>query len=98
MKPRYLKAKRGERSALLSEMEQVTGMHRKSLTRLLHAQSLERKKRQSPRCRSYGQAVEEVIVSVWESLDYICAERLTPILLTKYSVNHRLPSGPEVIP
>ncbi len=82
MKPRYLKAKRGERSALLSEMEQVTGMHRKSLTRLLHAESLERKKRQSPRCRSYGKAVEEVIVSVWESLDYICAERLTPILLT----------------
>jgi len=35
MKPRYLKAKRGERSALLSEMEQVTGMHRKSLTRRL---------------------------------------------------------------
>ena len=81
MKPRYLKAKRGERSALLSEMEQVTGMHRKSLTRLLHAHSLERTKRQSPRRRSYGQAVEEVIVSVWESLDYICAERLTPNLL-----------------
>ncbi|HYU74823.1 MAG TPA: integrase [Ktedonobacteraceae bacterium] len=82
MKPRYLKAKRGERSALLSEMEQVTGMHRKSLTRLLHAQSLERKKRQSPRCRSYGKDVEEVIVQRWESLDYICAERLTPSLLT----------------
>ena len=82
MKLRYMKAKREERSVLLSEMEQVTGMHRKSLTRLLHAQSLERKKRQSPRCRSYGKAVEEVIVSVWESLDYICAERLTPILLT----------------
>lgn len=82
MKLRYLKAKREERSVLLSEMEQVTGMHRKSLTRLLHAQSLERKKRQSPRCRSYGKAVEEVIVSVWESLDYICAERLTPSLLS----------------
>src|SRR6266852_412153 len=82
MKLRYIKAKREERSVLLSEMEQVTGMHRKSLTRLLHAQSLERKKRQSPRRRSYGKAVEEVIVSIWESLDYICAERLTPILLT----------------
>ncbi len=82
MKLRYIKAKREERSVLLSEMEQVTGMHRKSLTRLLHAQSLERKKRQSPRRPSYGKAVEEVIVSVWESLDYICAERLTPILLT----------------
>ena len=81
MKPRYLKAKRSERSQLLSEMEQVTGLHRKSLTRLLHAASLERKKRQKPRERSYGAEVEEVIVWVWESLDYICAERLTPVLL-----------------
>ncbi len=82
MKPRYMKAKRGERSALLSEMEQVSGMHRKSLTRLLHAKNLERTKRRKVRQRSYGAEVEEVIVSVWESLDYICAERLTPILLT----------------
>jgi hypothetical protein len=82
MKPRYLQAKRGERSALLSEMEQVTGMHRKSLTRLLHAASLERTKRRKVRERSYGAEVEEVIVAVWESLDYICAERLTPVLLT----------------
>src|SRR6266581_7509767 len=37
MKPRYLKASRKERGQLLSEMEQVTGMHRKSLTRWLHA-------------------------------------------------------------
>jgi hypothetical protein len=81
MKPRYLKAKRGQRSALLSEMEQVTGMHRKSLTRLLHAGSLERKRQKSPREHSYGAEVEEVIVQVWESLDYICAERLTPVLL-----------------
>src|SRR5438445_13018765 len=81
MKPRYLKAKRRERSQLLSEMEQVTGLHRKSLTRLLHAASLERKKRQKPRERSYGAEVEEVIALVWESLDYICAERLTPVLL-----------------
>src|SRR6266566_245010 len=35
MKLRYMKAKREERSVLLSEMEQVTGMHRKSLTRRL---------------------------------------------------------------
>ncbi|HEY6410874.1 MAG TPA: hypothetical protein VIY29_25755 [Ktedonobacteraceae bacterium] len=81
MKPRYVKASRKERGHLLSEMEQVTGMHRKSVTRLLHA-SLERKKRQKPRERSYGVEVEEVIVLVWESLDYICAERLTPVLLT----------------
>ncbi|HEY6409327.1 MAG TPA: integrase, partial [Ktedonobacteraceae bacterium] len=81
MKPRYLTAKRKERSALLSEMEQVTGMHRKSLTRLLHAKSLQRQKRRTPRSRSYGSEVEQVIVRVWESRDCICAERLTPSLL-----------------
>ncbi len=82
MKPRYVKAKRKERGHLLGEMEQVTGLHRKSLTRLLHGASLERKKRVTPRERSYGVEVEEVIVVVWESLDYICAERLTPVLLS----------------
>ena len=81
MKERYVGAKRAERGRLLSEMEQVTGMHRKSLTRLMHAGSLERKKRTTPRPCSYGLEVERVIVRVWESRDYICAERLTPSLL-----------------
>src|SRR5579883_2361988 len=81
MKERYVTAKRGERGRLLSEMEQVTGLHRKSLTRLMHAASLERKKRSTPRPRSYGLEVERIIVRVWESRDYLCAERLTPTLL-----------------
>src|SRR6266852_3167740 len=82
MKARYVAAKRGERSRLLTEMEQVTGLHRKSLTRLMHAVSLERKKRTTPRARTYGLELERVLVRVWESRDYICAERLTPGLLT----------------
>jgi hypothetical protein len=81
MQGRYLAAQRKERSALLTEMQQVTGLHRKSLTRLMHASSLERKQRASPRGRHYGLEVERVIVRVWESRDYICAERLTPGLL-----------------
>ena len=82
MKVRYMAAKRGERGRLLTEMEPVTGLHRKSLIRLMHASSLERKKRVTPRARSYGPEVERIIVRVWESRDYICAERLTPGLLT----------------
>src|SRR5258708_15694174 len=81
MKARYAAAKREERGRLLSEMEQVTGLHRKSLTRLMHAQSLERKKRATPRPRRYGLEIERIIVRVWESRDYICAERLTPGLV-----------------
>lgn len=81
MWPRYQKADRAERTRLLTEMEQVTNMHRKSLIRVLHASSLERKKRETPRSRSYGLDVERVVLKVWESLDYVCAERLTPSLL-----------------
>jgi len=82
MKPLYAQAERNEQSRMLTEMEQVTGLHRKSLIRLLHAPTLERKKREKGRGRTYGLAVEQVILVVWESLDYICAERLTPALLS----------------
>jgi hypothetical protein len=81
MEPRYRQAKRKERSQLLSEMEQVSKLHRKHLIRLLNGESLERKKRSTPRSRTYGLEVEGVVLRVWESLDYICAERLTPSLV-----------------
>jgi hypothetical protein len=81
MKKRYVTATRADRGSLLTEMEQVSGLHRKSLTRLMHASSLERKPRVKQRPRTYGLAVEQVIVRVWESRDYMCAERLTPGLL-----------------
>jgi hypothetical protein len=81
MAPRYQQAKRKERSQLLSEMEHVSKLHRKHLIRLLNGQSLARQKRKIPRSRSYGVEVERVVLRVWESLDYICAERVTPSLL-----------------
>jgi hypothetical protein len=80
MAERYRKAKRSERSVLLSEMEQVSKLHRKHLIRLLNGKSFARKKRSTPRSRTYGVEVEHVVLRVWESLDYICAERLTPSL------------------
>jgi len=82
MYKRYATAKRAERGKLLTEMEQVTGLHRKSLTRLMHAGRLERKPRGKQRTGTYGLAVKQVIVRVWESRDYLCAERLTPGLLS----------------
>ena len=80
--PRYAKAGRAERTRLLSEMGAVSGLHRKSLLRLLHAPSLERAPQRPRRGRrTYGPAVADVVRVVWESLDYVCAERLTPALL-----------------
>jgi hypothetical protein len=80
MKTRYLQANRKARGDLLDEMEAVTGLHRKSLTRLMNG-SLQRKKRSKQRGRTYDKAVEDMIRVIAESLDYVCAERVTPNLV-----------------
>jgi len=85
MKRRYIKAKRQEHSQLLDEMEAVTGLHRKSLTRLMRG-SLERKARSKERCKTYGTEVSNAIRVIADSLDYPCAERLTPNL--KWMAKH----------
>ena len=81
MRPRYRRADRAEQSRLLSEMHAVTGMQRKSLLRLLHATSLARHPRATQRGKTYAAPLEDAIRLIWESLDYSCAERLTPALL-----------------
>lgn len=80
MRLRYVQAGRNERSRLLDEMEHVTELHRKSLLRLMRC-GPERKPRQRERGRTYDHEVDDVIRVVAETLDYICAERLTPSLL-----------------
>lgn len=77
MRLRYAAGTRRERSQLLDEMEKVTELHRKSLVRLMKCEPV-RKVRQRQRGRSYGAEVDDAIRVVAESLDYICAERLTP--------------------
>lgn len=77
---RYEQADRGERGRLLDEMEQVTGMHRKSLLRLLGA-GLERRPRTRQRSASYEAPVRRAVSVIARSIDYPCAERLTPNLV-----------------
>ena len=43
MQERYLAAERSQKGELLSHLEVLTGLHRKSLVRLMRAASLERK-------------------------------------------------------
>lgn len=81
MQQRYQQADRVGQGQLLTEMAVVTGMHRKSVIRVLGPPTLARRPRQQQRTRTYGLAVRGIIALVWESLDYICAERLTPALL-----------------
>lgn len=80
MRKRYLEANRKERGQLLEEMEAVTEMHRKALIRLMSG-PLVRKPRVKQRRNSYGPDVDDALRVIVESLDYVCAERLTPNLV-----------------
>jgi hypothetical protein len=81
MQRRYLAATREEWSRRLDEVAELTGLHRKSVVRLLKGPSLDRQPRRQQRGREYGAAVDDALRVIWESLDYICAERLTPALV-----------------
>jgi len=60
IKKRYLKASKFERGRLLDEMEVITGLHRKSLIRLMSG-NLERKPRHKRRARTYGPEVDDAL-------------------------------------
>jgi hypothetical protein len=81
MAPRYWPATRPEQSRLLDEMEAMPGLHRKSLLRRLRPDGLTRSPRTRQRGRGYGASVDDALRVIWESLDYVCAERLTPGLV-----------------
>jgi hypothetical protein len=86
MRFRYWQAQRkSERSRLLDEMKEVTGLHRKSLLRLIKG-DLARTPRRQQRGKTYGAEVEAAIGKIAESLDYPCAERLNPNLV--WMANH----------
>jgi len=77
VRPRYTAANRKGRTELLDEMQRVTALDRKTLIRLINGR-LERRPRHRQRSRTYGHEVDDALRVIWESLDYICAERLTP--------------------
>jgi hypothetical protein len=80
MQKRYRKADKLTKGKLLDEMQTVTEMHRKSLTRLMGS-NIHRKPRVGRRGPTYGPQVEYALRVISESLDHICAERLKPNLV-----------------
>ena len=82
MGPRYQRADRSARGPWLDEMALMTGLHRKSLVRLLAPGGLTRERRTRERGCVYAAAVDDVVRVVWETLDCVCAERLTPALVS----------------
>jgi len=78
--PRYRHADRKARTKLLDEMENLTGLHRKSLIRLING-PLKRRPRRRQRGAVYKADFDDALRVIAETADYICAERLTPGLV-----------------
>ena len=81
MKRRYQRANKQEKGKILDEMQAFTGQHRKGLIRSMKSRP-ERQPRAKQRGSSYGPAVDDALRLIAETLDYICAERLTPSLVS----------------
>ncbi len=80
MKEQYAIADRKRKGALLDFMEQMTGLHRKYLIARMNGPGPQRHRRARGRSRVYGAEVERAIAIIADTLDWICAERLTPAL------------------
>jgi hypothetical protein len=76
----YHLASRREKSEILDEAVSVTELGRKYLCHLLNGAPPQRKERQRQRGLRYGYRVADAVRVVAESLDWICAERLQPVL------------------
>ena len=76
---RYIVADRAERSRLLDEMVQVTGLDRKTVIRRMRRRPRREHRRTQRGCR-YGAEVQNAIHIIAGALDDPCAERLKPIL------------------
>lgn len=77
---RYRDSTKQEKSQLLDEAVKVTGLHRKSVLRILNGR-LSRKPRAKNRGKTYGPIVADAVRKIAKSLDYACAERLKPNLV-----------------
>lgn len=77
---RYREGNKKEKGRLLDEIEEVIGLHRKSIIRTINGR-LSRKKRSKERGREYGVEVDDAIRVIARSMDYVCAERMQPNLV-----------------
>jgi hypothetical protein len=66
---RYRRSRRREKGRILDEFVALTGFHRKHAMRLLRSGSPHERSGPRPGRRSYGEAVREVLVLLWEASD-----------------------------
>ena len=76
---RYKAARKAEKTKILDEFCQTTGMHRKAAVRLLNRDTKPRLVGRG-RPRLYGIALMETLVKVWEVSDRLCGKLLKPVM------------------
>ena len=86
---KYRKASKKGKGQMLNDMEHVTGLHRKTIIRILNGR-LSQKKRARERGPTYGTRVRHAVVKISEALDHPCTERLKPNLtfMASHMKNH----------
>ncbi len=80
VQPRYLKAKKAEKQAMLDEFTAATGFHRKYALRLLKHGYPRRKGKPKGRRAIYHGEVVSILEQIWEVYGRICSKRLHPYL------------------
>ena len=100
LRRRYAAATRQEKTRILTEFTSVSGLHRKSATRVLNAEAeAEPPMKRAGRPRLYDQAVQQGLVTLWEASDRICGKRLKallPVLLAALEKHGHMALNPEV--
>jgi hypothetical protein len=84
MARRYHEATRAEKGQILDVLSSQTGLHRKSLLRLLHPpEGPQRQPQRQRRSRTYTAAFDDALRLLGRSLNWVCAERMRGILLER---------------
>lgn len=82
MQDRYHEMGRTGKGRLLDEMQAATGLSRNHLITQMNNPDLRRRTRSRERDRHYGDDVAAAIAIIADTLDWICPERLQPVLGT----------------
>ena len=80
LRPRYLRAKRGDKTRILDEFVALTGYHRKAAIRVLRNGRRPKGRNRRGRPRVYTPDVKAALLQVWEVCGRVCSKRLAPFL------------------
>lgn len=89
LRPRYLRARRSDKTKILDEFVALTGYHRKAAIRALRNRRTSKGGERRGRPRLYTPDVKAALLQVWEVCGRICSKRLAPFLPEIVSVLER---------